>query len=82
LAGLRAHLHALLPDYARPLFLRVCGELAVTMTFKQKKIDLVAQGFDPAGTSDAIYFDDPQTGAFVPIDPVRYARIVSEAVRL
>jgi fatty-acyl-CoA synthase len=82
LAGLRAHLHALLPDYARPLFLRVCGELAVTMTFKQKKIDLVAQGFDPAGTSDAIYFDDPQTGAFVQVDPVRYARIVSEAIRL
>jgi fatty-acyl-CoA synthase len=52
------------------------------MTFKQKKIDLVAQGFDPAGTSDAIYFDDPQTGGFMPIDSVRYARIISEAVRL
>jgi len=82
LAGLRAHLHALLPDYARPLFLRVCGELAVTMTFKQKKIDLVGQGFDPASTSDAIYFDDPHAGAFVRVDAARYAQIVSGAVRL
>jgi fatty-acyl-CoA synthase len=81
-AGLRAHLHALLPDYARPLFLRVCGELAVTMTFKQKKLDLVGQGFDPATTADVIYFDDPRTGAFVRIDAARYAQIVSGAVRL
>jgi fatty-acyl-CoA synthase len=82
LAGLRAHLHALLPDYARPLFLRVCGELAVTMTFKQKKIDLVGQGFDPASTSDAIYVDDPRVGAFVRVDAARYAQIVGGAVRL
>jgi fatty-acyl-CoA synthase len=82
LAGLRAHLHALLPDYARPLFLRVCGELAVTMTFKQKKIDLVGQGFDPASTSDAIYFDDPRVGAFLRVDAARYAQVVSGAVRL
>jgi len=82
LAGLRAHLHALLPDYARPLFLRVCGELAVTMTFKQKKVDLIRQGFDPTGPSDVIYFDDPRTGAFVRLNPARYAQIVSGAVRL
>jgi len=82
LAGLRAHLHALLPDYARPLFLRVCGELAVTMTFKQKKIDLVGQGFDPASTSDAIYFDDPRVGGFVRVDAARYAQIVSGGIRL
>jgi fatty-acyl-CoA synthase len=82
LAGLRAHLHALLPEYARPLFLRVCGELAVTMTFKQKKIDLVGQGFDPASTSDAIYFDDPRVGGFVRVDAARYAQIVSGGIRL
>jgi fatty-acyl-CoA synthase len=82
LAGLRAHLHALLPDYARPLFLRIVGELAVTMTFKQKKIDLVAQGFDPAGTADVIYFDDPVRGAFVRVDAARYAQIISGAFRL
>ena len=40
----RAHL----PDYARPLFLRIQSEIDVTGTFKQKKIDLVREGFDPA----------------------------------
>ena len=35
-------------------------------TFKQKKIDLVKQGFDPAAIADPIYFNDPQRKAFVP----------------
>jgi fatty-acyl-CoA synthase len=52
------------------------------MTFKQKKIDLVGQGFDPASTSDAIYFDDPRVGAFVRVEAARYAQVVSGAVRL
>ena len=39
----------------RPLFLRIRGAIEVTMTFKQKKVALVAQGFDPAMTTDAIY---------------------------
>jgi hypothetical protein len=29
-----------------------------------------------------IYFDDPRTGAFVRLNPARYAQIVSGAVRL
>ncbi len=82
LAGLRAHLHSLLPDYARPVFLRVRGEIEVTMTFKQKKIDLVAQGFDPASTADAIYFDDPRAGAYVRVDPALYGQIVGGKIRL
>ena len=52
-----------LPDYARPLFLRIQSEIEVTGTFKQKKIDLVREGFDPAATSDPIYFNDPQAQA-------------------
>ena len=30
-----------LPEYARPVFLRIRGGLDVTTTFKQKKTDLV-----------------------------------------
>ena len=59
LAAFRKHLASSLPDYARPLFLRIRGEMDVTSTFKQKKIDFVAQGFDPGSTADPIYFDDP-----------------------
>jgi fatty-acyl-CoA synthase len=82
LAALRADLHALLPGYARPLFLRVRREIELTMTFKQKKIDLVAQGFDPGMTTDAIYFDDPRRSAYVRLDPARYQDIVDGKVRI
>ena len=63
LGALHAHLAANLPDYARPLFLRIQSQIDVTGTFKQKKVDLVRQGFNPAATSDPIYFNDPATGA-------------------
>ena len=68
LAGLHAHLCANLPEYARPLFLRIQPQIDVTGTFKQKKVELVREGFNPAATSDPIYFNDPQARAFVPLD--------------
>jgi fatty-acyl-CoA synthase len=82
LAALRTHLHKLLPPYARPLFLRIGSELELTMTFKPKKVDLVAQGFDPARTDDPLYFDDPRTGTYVRIDPTIHADITGGKVRL
>jgi fatty-acyl-CoA synthase len=47
-----------LPEYARPVFLRLCDEVDVTPIFKQKKINLVKEGFDPAASDDPIYFND------------------------
>ena len=44
-------------------------EIDVTSTFKQKKIELVREGFDPGSTTDPIYFNDPQKKAFVRLDP-------------
>ncbi|HEU5275380.1 MAG TPA: long-chain-acyl-CoA synthetase [Xanthobacteraceae bacterium] len=82
LVRLRAHVHALLPDYARPLFVRLSDELEVTMTFKQKKTELVAQGFDPTQCADAVYFDDPRAAAYVRLDHALYEEIVKGAVRL
>jgi len=82
LGALHAHLRANLPDYARPLFLRIQPKIEVTGTFKQKKVDLVRQSFNPAATSDPIYFNDPQTNAFVRLDPALYRRIESGEIRL
>jgi fatty-acyl-CoA synthase len=81
LTGLHAHLCKHLPDYARPMFLRIQREIDVTGTFKQKKVDLVAQGFDPT-IGDPIYFNDPETKAFVRLDPALYQRIQDGDVRL
>jgi fatty-acyl-CoA synthase len=82
LAALRAYLAARLPDYARPLFLRIRDTIEVTATFKQKKLDLAAQGFDPAKTDDAIFFDDPREHALVRLDGALHDKIVSGEVRL
>jgi len=82
LVALRRHLVERLPDYARPLFLRICESIAVTGTFKPRKQSLVADGFDPAATIDRLYFDDRATGAFVPLDAALYRRIERHELRL
>jgi fatty-acyl-CoA synthase len=82
LDALRRHVTACLPGYARPVFLRICAELETTTTFKHKKDELVRAGCDPAATPDAIYFDDPQRQAYVPVDPALYGRIQGGHVRL
>ena len=82
LAALHAHLAKNLPEYARPLFLRVRTEIDVTGTFKQTKVNLVREGFNPAATSDPIYFNDTHAKGFVRLDPELYRRIESGDVRL
>jgi len=82
LTDLRLYLAAHLPDYARPLFVRIRGEIDATATFKQRKIGLMKDGFDPANISDALFFDDPRARAYVRLDDALYAQIVSGELRL
>jgi fatty-acyl-CoA synthase len=82
LAALHAHLAANLPEYARPLFLRIQRQIDVTGTFKQKKGDLVREGFNPLATKDPIYFSDPQAKTYVPLDAGFYLRIEGGGIRL
>jgi fatty-acyl-CoA synthase len=73
---------AQLPDYARPLFLRFRPSLDMTGTFKQRKVDLVGEGFDPARVSDPLYFNDAAQKRFAPIDADLHRRIVAGEMRL
>jgi fatty-acyl-CoA synthase len=82
LVALRSYLAAHLPDYARPLFLRIRSEIDVTATFKQRKINMVKDGFDPASLADVIFFDDPRARAYMPLDGTLYKEIVSGKVKL
>src|SRR5262249_31379198 len=82
LAALHGQLVERLPEYARPLFLRIRGEIDATSTFKQRKIDLVREGFDPSKVTDPIFFNDAQAGAFVRLDPALYERIQGGQIRL
>jgi fatty-acyl-CoA synthase len=82
LTGLRAHLVKRLPEYARPLFLRIRHEIEATGTFKQKKVDLVREGFDPATIDDPLFFSDSASQSFLPLDQALYERIQTGQVRL
>ena len=81
-AKFRTYLAKQLPDYARPLFLRLLGEIEITATFKQKKMNLVKQSFDPSQTRDAVYFNNPESGAFERIDQPLYERIMTGKIRI
>jgi len=50
--GLARLSEAALPAYARPIFLRMRKRLDTTGTFKQRKIELVAEGFDLTRSPD------------------------------
>jgi fatty-acyl-CoA synthase len=76
------HLARRLPAYACPAFVRLCTALDSTETFKQKKQDLIRAGFDPCRITDPLFFRDPKSGAFVPIDAACYARISQGVIRL
>ena len=82
LGAFRAHLADRLPGYARPLFLRIRSELDVTTTFKHAKHELVRHAYDPSASADVVYFDDPERGAFVELDPALYHRIQTGGIRL
>jgi fatty-acyl-CoA synthase len=69
-----AYVDAELPSYARPVFLRLRKTMDTTGTFKYRKVDLVADGFDPSKTSDLIYVRDKAT--YVRMKPERYAEIL------
>ena len=75
LAALHRHVAACLPGYARPVFVRIRGELETTGTFKHRKDELAREGYDPAATSDAIYVSDPQQQAYVRVDGALFERI-------
>jgi fatty-acyl-CoA synthase len=82
LDGLRRHLIRSLPTYARPAFIRIHDNCEVTGTFKYSKNELVRQGYNPELTSDAIYFDNPETQILLPLDRALYERIQAGQIRL
>ena len=56
--------------------------LETTGTFKPRKQELMAEGFDPAKMRDPLYLDDPRSGAYVPLDAALYAQIAAGGIRL
>ena len=82
LEAFHEHLVRSLPAYARPLFVRIRKTFDLTETFKQKKVDLIAEGFDVHRTNDPIYFDGFHALPFVRVDTTLHRRIVAGEIRL
>jgi fatty-acyl-CoA synthase len=82
LGELRRALMKRLPDYARPLFIRIVTALELTGTFKLRKQELALEGYDPARVRDALYMDDATRNAYVPLDAELYARVQAGKLRL
>ncbi|MDR3506763.1 MAG: AMP-binding protein, partial [Caulobacteraceae bacterium] len=77
---LAAYLDERLPAYARPVFLRLVDSLAATETFKQKKADLVREGFDPWLAGGRVYV--AQGGGYRRLDSALHGKILAGQLRL
>jgi fatty-acyl-CoA synthase len=81
LEKLRAEVEASLPGYAQPMFVRILPEIETTGTFKYRKLDLVAEGFNPSEFKGAVYYKHPAKG-YVKLTRPSYSKIVSGEMRL
>jgi fatty-acyl-CoA synthase len=82
LAALRRHLGQHLPEFARPLLIRLVAAIDASSTHKPVKTALVRDGYDLALVADPIFLDDPVCHAFVPLDSALHARLRSGQLRL
>uniref|UniRef100_A0A8C7BQ19 long-chain-fatty-acid--CoA ligase n=1 Tax=Neovison vison TaxID=452646 RepID=A0A8C7BQ19_NEOVI len=82
LARLHAHVSENLPPYAWPRFLRLQESLATTETFKQQKVRMAKEGFDPSALSDPLYVLDQPGGAYVPLTRARYGALLAGDLRI
>jgi len=76
------HVRLHLAPYQQPLFIRVQQQMTITGTFKHRKVEMVAEGFNSAVITDALYFRDDNKRCYVPLDPQLYQLIISNSLRL
>lgn len=80
LKGLGAYVTTHLPAYARPWFLRIRERCDTSVSFKQQKVTLRREGFDPAIITDPLYFFHPDHG-YLPVTSHLFEEIQRGEVR-
>ncbi len=70
-----------LAAYSQPVFLRLAERLETTGTFKVRKLDLQAAGFDPAHAPDRLFVHQPGEG-YLAITETIHRQIISGEIRL
>ncbi|KAM9313407.1 long-chain fatty acid transport protein 2-like [Gastrophryne carolinensis] len=71
-----------LPSYARPRFVRIQDSIEVTGTFKQRKVELVKEGFNPETIKDPLYFLDETRKRYRPMTQEIYKDILAKTLKL
>ncbi len=75
------HVARELPSYAQPLFVRLLPAMDTTGTFKIRKVDLVADGFDPAKIKGPLFFHDPKKG-YVKLTRAVHEKLTAGAIKV
>jgi fatty-acyl-CoA synthase len=70
-----------LPPFAQPVFIRILPQIDVTGTFKPRKMDLVADGFDPAKAKGPLYYRDTKRG-YVKLTRAGFDKIVAGGAKI
>jgi fatty-acyl-CoA synthase len=70
-----------LPGYAQPVFVRILPAIETTGTFKYRKMDLVADGFDPARIKGPLFYKEASKG-YVKLTKAGFAKIESGTAKL
>ncbi|KAM8895059.1 long-chain fatty acid transport protein 2-like [Spinachia spinachia] len=81
-SGIYNHLVNFLPSYARPRFIRIQDVVEVTATFKQMKVKLVEESFDPGRIQHPIYILDDKEKSYIPLTAQVYSSIISGNIKL
>ncbi|XP_054626465.1 long-chain fatty acid transport protein 2-like [Dunckerocampus dactyliophorus] len=76
------HVVSYLPAYARPRFIRIKDVVELTGTFKQMKVKLVEENFDPGRIQDPLYILDDNHKSYVPLTAQVHASIISGIMKL
>lgn len=77
-----SHVVSYLPSYARPRFIRIQNAVELTGTFKQMKLKLVEQGFDPGRIQDPLYILSDSEKTYIPLTAQVYDSIASGDIKL
>jgi fatty-acyl-CoA synthase len=75
------HVARELPGYAQPLFVRILPAIETTGTFKVRKMDLVADGYDPAKVKGPLFFHDAKRG-YVKITRLMFEKLSTGLIKV
>jgi len=74
-AAFYAHAERHLPHYAMPALVRILDTVDVTGTLKQRKLRLVAEGYDSGAIADPLFVRDDDARSYLPLTATRLDEI-------